>query len=51
MLTKVKGLLPGDLGVDVVVPQKCEHVDPVLRTLNCELELELDQDVSFHSDD
>ena len=51
MLTKVKILLPGDLGVDVVVPQKREHVDPVLRTLNCELELELDQDVSFHFDD
>jgi hypothetical protein len=50
MLPKVKHLFPGDLGIDIFVPEKCEHIDPVLRALNCEFELKLQQNVSFNSD-
>ena len=51
MLPKIKSFLPGDLGIDVVIPQKREHINPILRALNSELELKLDQDIGFHFND
>ena len=51
MLSKIEHLFPGDLGVDVVIPEKGEHIDPVLGALDSEFELEFEQNVSFDFDD